>query len=412
MRQALIQQVIWSGRMFARLRALPSRAREEVGRDRRGLFPEDPGSEVAVHEAIAWLKRAQDHSVTQDGGVARHYCLITGWGPSYPETTGYLVPTMLRYARLSGDRSSSDRAKKMLDWLVSLQFPDGGFPGGTIADRPQVPVTFNTGQILVGLAEGARVFEETYREPMRRAADWLVATQDPDGCWRRHPSPFTVSGEKTYETHVAWGLLEAARVMPSRRYGEAALANVHWALRWQMENGWFDRCCLSHPSQPQTHTIGYVLRGIVEAYRFSKDPVFLGAARRTADGLLNAIGGDGFIPGRLRSDWRGTTPWACLTGTVQIAHCWLMLYQDTGRSEYLEAARKANRFVRRTMRIDGPPETRGGIKGSFPVHGLYSPFQYLNWTAKFLIDANLLEMELEGRRLQGQSDGVFTAGPA
>lgn len=40
---------------------------------------------------------------------------------------------------------------------------------------------------------------------MRRAADWLVETQDADGCWRRHPTPFAEPGEKVYETHVAWG---------------------------------------------------------------------------------------------------------------------------------------------------------------------------------------------------------------
>ena len=104
------------------------------------------------------------------------------------------------------------RARRMLDWLVSIQLPEGGFQGGTIDHAPVVPVTFNTGQVLLGLAAGVEEFGEAYIEPMRRAADWLVATQDRDGCWRRHPSPFAAPGEKTYETHVAWGLLEADRV--------------------------------------------------------------------------------------------------------------------------------------------------------------------------------------------------------
>ena len=77
-----------------------------------------------------------------------------------------------------------------------------------------------------------------YRASMRRAADWLVTGQDPDGCWRKYPSPFTKPGERTYDTHVAWGLFEAARLEPDKPYGEFGIANVQWALSHQHENGW------------------------------------------------------------------------------------------------------------------------------------------------------------------------------
>jgi hypothetical protein len=41
--------------------------------------------------------------------------------------------------------------------------------------------------------------------------------------------------------------------------------------------------------------------------------------------------------------------------------------------------------------IGGPPDVRGGVKGSFPVDGAYGPYEYLNWACKFFVDANLLE---------------------
>ena len=72
----------------------------------------------------------------------------------------------------------------MLDWLVKIQLGNGGFQGGLIDSEPVVPVTFNTGQILLGLAAGVREFSDQYRLAMCRAADWLVRTQDSDGCWR------------------------------------------------------------------------------------------------------------------------------------------------------------------------------------------------------------------------------------
>ena len=377
--------------------SVPAEARAEARKDRQGLPQHDPGIDRAVDEAVAWIGRAQDNSATHDGGVARHYSLVSGWSSSYPETTGYIVPTLLDYADLRGDDSVRQRTRRMLDWLVAIQLPCGGFQGGLIDAEPVVPVTFNTGQILLGLAGGARQFGGEYREAMCRAADWLVDAQDADGCWREHPSPFTAPGDKAYDTHIAWGLLEAAHVAPDTPYAAAALANVRWALTRQADNGWFDNCCLSDFSRPLTHKLGYALRGVVEAYRFSEDESLLAAAQRAADGLLEAMRDDGFLPGRLWPNWEAAVPSACLTGTVQIAHSWLILYQITGDTRYRDAAFAANRYVRRTMDVSGPPETRGGIKGSFPVNGGYGTYEYLNWACKFFIDSNLLEQTLRAR---------------
>ena len=227
---------------------LPAAAKAERSRDRLDLPTSDPGIDDAIDAAATWLCAAQDNSVTRDGGVARHYSLLTGWGSSYPETTGYIVPTMLSYAALRDDENVRDRAKHMLDWLVSIQFPEGGFQGGRIDSTPVVPVTFNTGQILLGLAAGTAAFGDVYLEPMRRAADWLTETLDDDGCWRKHPTPFARPGEKVYETHVAWGLFEAAQLEPDKPYAKAGLANIHWALGKQRENGWVEDCCLDDPS--------------------------------------------------------------------------------------------------------------------------------------------------------------------
>ena len=54
--------------------------------------------------AAEWLERAQD--ISGDGGVCGRYRLSSGWTSSYPETTGYIIATMLRYGRWSEDRDS------------------------------------------------------------------------------------------------------------------------------------------------------------------------------------------------------------------------------------------------------------------------------------------------------------------
>lgn len=373
-------------------------AKLERAHDRGGELPPDPGIDAVVDTCVDWLRHAQDSSLSQDGGVAAHYSLVTGWASSYPETTGYIVPTLLEYARRREDDDARNRARRMLDWLVSLQFDAGGYQGGHIGDLPRVPVSFNTGQILLGLAAGQREFG-TYEEPLRRAADWLVATQDPDGCWRSHPSPFAATGDKAYDTHLAWGLLEADSIVADGRYTAAATANIRWALTHQHKDGFIGNCCLDDASRPLTHTLAYALRGIIEGYRVTADPEMLYAASLTADGLMRCLCDDGFLPGRLMPGWRAAVDWACLTGTAQTSCCWSMLYELTGDQRYLDAGRLANSFVRRTVPITGPPELRGGVKGSHPIDGNYKRYSFVSWAAKFCIDANLLESSFMSPRM-------------
>ena len=391
-----ILRSIRNARVFNRLPNIVSIERKI---DDQGLPEFDPPNDQVLRYAVEWLGRAQDNSASKDGGVARDFSLIDGWNSSYPETTGYIIPTLLSYANLTGDEVPKERARRMLDWLVSIQFPDGGFQGSVIGAVPEIPVTFNTGQILLGLASGTEEFGNQYREPMRRAADWLVRTQDEDGCWRKHRSPFADPSDKAYETHVSWGLFEAARLESDSGYAEAAIANIRWALGLQTKNGWFESCCLSEPEQPLTHTLGYVLRGVIEAYRFTNDDAFLNASLNTADSLISVQRPDGSLPGRLNADWEGTVSWSCLTGNVQLAACWLLLYKYTGDSRYRDAALNANAFVRRTVRMEGVPDIKGAVKGSFPIYGDYCAYEYPNWATKFLIDSLLMEEEILGQNV-------------
>ena len=383
-----------SVKRFIDFRKLPERAQQEHKKDCQGLPDEDHGIDDVVKANIEWLYSAQQNSPDADGCVARHFSLINGWGHSYPETTGYIIPTLLDWHRRTGDKRAPKSAENMLDGLVKIQFPEGGFQGGTIEAVPKIPVTFNTGQILLGLAAGASQLDEKYLEPMNKAATWLRDSIDEDGAWRRHPTPYAAPGDKTYETHVAWGLLEADRVAPGQGYEEAALRNIRWALTNQQENGWYAACCLVDPEHPLTHTIGYALRGILEGWRYSRNPELFQSACITAESLIKCIDSDGKLPGRLDHQWNPAVSWVCLTGSSQIAHCLLMIFQENKEEKYLTAAKLLNKFVRRTVKVRGDDFQCGGVKGSFPVSGEYGHYQFLNWAVKFTIDANLLESDI------------------
>jgi hypothetical protein len=377
--------------------SLPVAARQEWRFDRSGLPAVDPGPQRVILASIEWLSHAQDSSEPPDDGVARHYSFATGWSASYPETTGYIVPTLLEQARLLRRPDLVGRARRMVDWLTAVQFPVGGVPGGTVGARPWEPVVFNTGQVLLGFAAAIDEFGADYVDPAKRAVQWLVDAQDDDGAWRRFESPFRAPGEKAYYTHVAWGLLEAARVgVDTGRAEHFARKHLQWAMTLQRPNGWIERCCLNDPQKPLTHTLGYTLRGFIEGYRYFSDDSMLEAASRLADPLLAALQEDGFLAGRFDASWRPRAEWSCLTGTAQVAICWFLIGRLTGDQRYIHGAKLANSFVRRTIRLSGPADVVGGVKGSYPFWGDYGRYELLNWAAKFTIDSNQLELEADG----------------
>jgi len=170
---------------------------------------------------VDWLYRSQE--VTGTGGSSAGYNLVTGWQEPYPETTGYIVPTLYKYASKTGSAEARTRAAEMADWLLSVQLPSGGFPsepGSGGAHR-----VFNTGQILFGLVKAYReTGTETFQEAAVEAADWLVEVQNPDGSWSR----YTYNREShAYHARVAWGLLEISSLKTERAdtYVDAAEAN-------------------------------------------------------------------------------------------------------------------------------------------------------------------------------------------
>lgn len=353
----------------------------------------DPGAMACIDAGLDWILEAQRQSSSQDGGVARNFDLRSGWAASYPETTGYIIPTLLQHAprRKDGDKIRS-AAEQMINWLVSIQLPTGAFHGSHRHTKTFQPVVFDTGQILFGLAAGVREFGRQYEAPLRKACQWLVDVQEADGAWRV-PNPFAIPGDHVWETHVAWGMLEAAQVLGDEAIADAAMRNIRWAASRQHENGWYPDCALgsADAEAPLTHTIGYALRGILAGGFYARDQALLDAAIKTADALLLVQCSDGSLPGQLDMNWKAAVSWVCLTGCSQIAACWLLLHQETGREDYLQAALRANAYVRRTVSLTGPPEIRGGVKGSFPVWGRYCRYQYINWACKFLIDSCTLE---------------------
>lgn len=355
------------------------------------ITPAAPGSDSEhLAAAIEWLCRSQD--VTDSGGSAASYNLVLGWDSAYPETTGYIIPTLYSYAATMDEPTVAERATRMADWLCTIQQPAGSFPGGTDTDGE--PNVFNTGQIVFGLVSAYReTGTERYRAAAREACDWLVDQQTAEGYW----DTYDYKGEvHAYTTRVAWALLEGATILPERReqYREAARRNLYWAAGLQRPNGWFEKANFERGNTPYLHTIAYTVRGLLEGGIRLEDDELTNAAMRTADKLLSIQQADGPLKGAYDESWLPSW-YHCLTGNAQMALVWLRLFEHTGERRYLLGARQAIEFLKRRQVRGQSAQIDGALAGSYPIVGSYIYLRYPNWSAKFFADALLLSMALD-----------------
>ncbi len=122
-------------------------------------------------------------------GRRRHsggYSLPEGWYRPYPETTGYIIPTFLAYAAYSKDPSYIDRAVRMGRWELGIQL-SWGLAGRNGQRRAAAGFRYRPGDFWIDGAlpchRGRPRFLEAF---CRRAADWVIQTQDPDGNWTKY----------------------------------------------------------------------------------------------------------------------------------------------------------------------------------------------------------------------------------
>jgi hypothetical protein len=343
-------------------------------------------SAEVLRSSLNWILHAQ----RRDGGIAAYYSLLTGYSKSYPEVTGYIIPTLYDFARMTGRDDVVTAAERATHWLLSLQMPTGAFPGGLAGEMQ--PSVFNTGQILQGMV---RAHRETNRSVIRGAAlaagDWLVDRQHADGSWCG--SEVYQRSPHTYYSMVSWALAELSEHTANRRYARAADKNLDWVLPHFQSNGWINGINLrGHPNY--LHFIAYVLQGVLECAILRRHSDAIEAVERSAWVMLRKFETNKFLAGAYERDFKNGCRFACLTGNAQMSCVWLRLFELTGDLRYLNTALKMNELLKQLISASGAPGIAGGVSGSYPVWGRYQPFRYVSWGCKFLADALLLEQRL------------------
>ena len=373
----------------SRRRMLLYRIEERFTLPRRGPFDLDQHMQAAVD----WILRAQGAS--RDDGVPESYNVATGlWTPSYPETTGYIICTLLRAAAIKPERADELRAaaRRMGRWLLTTQMPDGAFPAGTVAQLPRQPAVFNTGQILKGLTDlirGGLDEDGQLANAAAAAARWMVGQQNPDGAWRRGVSPLTTEPVHSYYVRAAWPLARYGTAVGDTSLVDAAVRSAEWVLSMQGPDGWIPHMNFNVDENPLTHCIAYTLQGLLEIGILCRRTDLVDAAARAARQVLAAQDPKtGSLPGRFSPGYRPAARWSSSTGNAQMTIVWFRLAAITGDATWHTAAERANEFNCSIQDLDHrDPGRRGGLRSAWPGHLGYTPYKYTNWSQKFFVDA-------------------------
>ena len=349
-----------------------------------------PSAPAREHLAATqdWILAA--YSATGRRGISAAFSLLSGWAPAYPETTGYLIPTLYSAAELENRPELAEIATELAEWILEQQLESGGIPGGIgYGGRP---ITFDTGQALFGLLDAFRKTNRLeFLSGARRAGDFLVDSLNEEGCYARNLWLDTIH---TYDVRVSWALLLLAAEAGEVKYRESAERNLEWTLQQQMDNGMFRHNSFIPNTPIFTHLLAYTLRGLIECGLILERDYVWEAVRKGLAMPLEDLKRRSALPGAYAEDWRGDWRWTCPAGNCQVA---IAVHRaaafNQGQSEYIEAFQRLLETVKATQTADSShPGIRGGVKGSDPIWGPYQRFRFPNWGAKFFSDALLIEI--------------------
>ena len=345
-----------------------------------------------------WLVRSIDKG---NGGSSAHFSPI-GWSKPYPETTGYIIPTLLNLATELDEKRFEEAAHRAGEWLLGIQMENGAWQGGLYPTNDAKPSVFNTGQILKGMCALARsTGDSRWSEAADRGAQWLASGVKSENLWEHKDYQSEVT--PTYYTHVAWPMLEAWSLTGDEQCRNAAVQVLDVMASRVQEDGGFEGWEFQPGKPAFTHTIAYTIRGFQESARLLDEWSRYGELVNPAlDKIVrHAELGGGQLPGAYYSGWKKVDSYCCLTGNVQLAISLLILEARENDLRLVNAAAKLVDYVVSCQNLNHPiAGVRGGVAGSKPIWKDYMKYRYPNWAAKYHCDAlmrisNRLEREYE-----------------
>ena len=143
------------------------------------------------------------------GSSAYFHLLKGGWSAPYPETTGYIIGTLLDYHGLLLEKELMETALSCSRWLLKIQNDDGSFPAGFGGKGK--PIIFDTSMALFGLTDIYRkTGDRTFLTALQETVSWVLDQFTSEKRWNKHA--FVPGYEPAYYTMVVWAMLYSNQI--------------------------------------------------------------------------------------------------------------------------------------------------------------------------------------------------------
>jgi len=319
--------------------------------------------------AVKWLLRAQK----ENGGFVSRYSLISGYGDEFPEITGYIIPTILKY--------SKDSAVRAGKWLLQIQNKEGYF----CDESGKKPMIFDTGQIIFGLlALYQETKDEKYLNGAVKAGRWIIKNQENNGSWIK----FAYNNiPHSYYSRVSLALLMLWKITGDNNYKKSAIKNIDWVLSQQDKDGFYNNASFYRDNIAPLHTIAYTIEGVLESGIILDKKEYINSAFLALNKLVFLNETENSLPGFITKGWKKISRDVCLVGIAQIAILFFRAYELTKNEIYLKNAKKLVFYIKNKQIVSGLNQIKGALAGSDPLWGKYMPMSFPTWAIKFFIDA-------------------------
>lgn len=294
---------------------------------------------ASYEQALEWVRT---HSVPGEGIIVH-----TRQAVSYPEVTGYFIPTLYNCGE-------TELARSYTTWLLSIQLADGAFPA-----PDGVPYTFDTAQIMRGLCASLTDVEGV-EDSLRRACDWMLTQVDARGKLLTPSTElWTDIANDLIHTYALPPLAKAGKLLGVSEYEEAA-AFVLSYYKQRDDLVPFNRL---------SHFHAYAMEALLE----------MGELELASQGMAEVEKvqrRNGSIPAYPDVEW------VCSTGMAQYAIVWYGL----GKKRHADSAMSY---------LEKIQNDSGGFNGSYGRGAKYIPGAEISWGVKYFLDAWRLKIALE-----------------
>ena len=330
----------------------------------------------SLESNASWLNKS---ILAQKGMGSSAYRWSWGkWGHSYPETTGYLIPTLLRLHKFFPNQNFETQAEAQTAFLISIQNEDGSFPVKLGSSEVNV---FDTSQILLGLSVCySHTNNQKIAASITSAYTWLINQIDSNGTIPRNN--LYDKYNPAYYLRVIWPILFAGQIIE-----EQVPDKVYKLYRILAEFVHDDRILNASFKKDDTsfsHTIMYSMRGLLECEKFIKRD----ASEKVVtflDNCVREINKKKSYPGSFGLQGDPDYSFICSTGHLQLILCLLKSYEDIKTNDIDAAVNFLFSPIFRSQRTWGI--NKGAVPSSIPIYGKYQKYKYTNWTQKFYCDA-------------------------